>query len=579
MAIARINILYAVLASVATAGIGAWVAGSRIESPAEMAARTAAPTPSPILVPVENRVLSSDVVTRGTIRFGLPQRVSIAPSTLKASPSLIATLPIRNTQFSEGHVILTASGRPVFVLQGKPPAYRDHVPGIAGEDVMQLKQALKRLGFDPGPLDGVYDQQTAAAVAKWYTSSGWEPFGPTKDQLASLRTLEKDWGDTVRNKVAAEAAEATARQTVAAARAAADQANRAAALESGNRADDKRKLMELRQTGQSLSLESERAKVEYADTAAGADIAAQIADRALIVLDPRQPETARIAATAKLDLAKAARRKTKLEGELAVQAAERDLKLADQRVKLAEAAATTARLEGQKAVQAALEALKVAKFDTDLASERANRLAADLNLARRKLGVQVPVDEIVFIGSLPVRVEEVTAAVGAAATGSVMTVTDNQLAVDSSLPLDVAPLVKPGMRVQIDEQALGVKGSGVVATVAGTPGTRGVDGYHIYFEVRVDETPIRLEGFSVRLTIPVESTKGAVTAVPVSALSLAADGTSRVQVESNGALKYVQVKPGLSAGGYVEVTLNSDSLTAGQRVVVGYKIEEAKDPQ
>jgi macrolide transport system ATP-binding/permease protein len=109
------------------------------------------------------------------------------------------------------------------------------------------------------------------------------------------------------------------------------------------------------------------------------------------------------------------------------------------------------------------------------------------------------------------------------------------------------------MPVAVDEQALRVKATGVVETVSNTPGTRGVDGFHIYLGVRVDATPVRLEGFSVRLTIPIESTKGAVTAVPVSALSLATDGSSRIQVENNGVLEYITVKPGLSAGGYVEV--------------------------
>ena len=47
-------------------------------------------------------------------------------------------------------------------------------------------------------------------------------------------------------------------------------------------------------------------------------------------------------------------------------------------------------------------------------------------------------------------------------------------------------------------------------------------------------------GFSLRLTIPIESTDGVVTAVPISAVSLAADGTSRVQVENEGALEYVE---------------------------------------
>jgi len=152
-----------------------------------------------------------------------------------------------------------------------------------------------------------------------------------------------------------------------------------------------------------------------------------------------------------------------------------------------------------------------------------------------------------------------------------MTVTNNQLAIDSSLPLDEARRVKPGMAVAIDEPALGIKATGVVQRVADTPGTDGVDGYHIYFEILVHETPTALAGFSLRLTIPIESTQGAVTAVPVSALSLAADGTSRVQVDNNGALEFIVVEPGLSADGFVEVTPVDGTLAPGQLVVVGYE--------
>ncbi len=221
-------------------------------------------------------------------------------------------------------------------------------------------------------------------------------------------------------------------------------------------------------------------------------------------------------------------------------------------------------------VQAALDTQRIAALDAKMATDRADQLAVELALAKRKIGNQVPIDEVVFVHILPMRVEDVTATLGGAATASLMTVTDNQLAVDSSLPLDSAPLVKPGMPVAIDEQALGVKTTGIVETVASTPGTRGVDGFHIYLGIRVDPTPARLEGFSVRLTIPIESTKGAVVAVPVSALSLTTDGSSRVQVKASSGLEYITVRPGMSAGGYVEVTPVNGSLSPGQLVVVGY---------
>ncbi len=63
-------------------------------------------------------------------------------------------------------------------------------------------------------------------------------------------------------------------------------------------------------------------------------------------------------------------------------------------------------------------------------------------------------------------------------------------------------------------------------------------------------------------------------AVPISALSLAADGTSRVQVDNNGSLEFITVEPGLSADGYVEVRPVNGVLTPGQLVVIGYEKQQ-----
>ncbi|XSC41905.1 peptidoglycan-binding domain-containing protein [Bradyrhizobium sp. RDT10] len=300
-----------------------------------MAARTGAPEPSPILVPVESRVLSSDVVTRGTVRFGLPQPISIAPSTVKGGVGLISSLPRPNTNLGEGEVILSASGRPVFVLQGPAPAFRDMAPGTSGGDVRQLEEALARLGFDPGAVDGNYDQKTSAAVERMYKKAGWDPFVPTREQRAAVAALEREWSDAARAQLAAEATRETAMKAVAAARAIAEQNARQAALDSATRVGDSRQLADAR-SGKSLALETERARAAHSATAASADVATQMADRALIVLDPRQTETARAAAEAKLKVARAAQRKAKMEADLAIQTASREAALVDERVKLAE---------------------------------------------------------------------------------------------------------------------------------------------------------------------------------------------------------------------------------------------------
>ncbi len=495
----RISTIFLVLTLMVLTAAGSWIAGSRIQSPAEVAARTAPPKPSPILVPVEERVLTSDIVTRGTARFGLPKPISMVPSTLKPDAGVITTLPVRNTQLKEGDVMLTAAGRPVFILQGEVPAYRDLVPGIAGDDVRQLESGLSRLGFEPGPLDGIYDEQTSAAVSDWYASSGWQPFGATPEQIANMRALEQELAAVLDNKLAADDAAAAAPLGVDAARASADSANAVSA----------------------------------------ADVTAKTAAREKIFADP--------ASTAS------------------------DRANADADVTVAETTVLSTRLAGEVAIQAAIDAQRAAEREAKRLNDLAVRTAADLDIAQRQAGVKVPVDEIVFVPGLPVRVEEIQAALGDALSGPVLTVTNNQVVIDSSLRLDEAPLVKPGMAVAIDEPDLGIEATGIVGKVADTPGTFGVDGFHIYFEILVDETPTSLAGISLRLTIPIQSTTGAVTTVPVSALTLAADGTSRVQVDNQGSLEFIVVEPGLSADGFVEVTPVDGRLEPGQLVVVGYK--------
>ena len=520
--------------------------------------------------------MSSEVVTRGTVRFGLPQPISIVPSTVKGSVGLIAALPRPNTSFKDGEVIMTASGRPVFILRGETPTFRDMAPSISGGDVRQLEEALARLGFDPGPVDGTYDEKTSAAVERWYRNSGRDPFGPTREQSAALLTLEKDLSDAVRARLAAGAAHETAERAVAAARALAEQNTRQAALDSAARGGDRRRYADMR-AGQSLAVDAERARAAHAASVAEADLAAQINERALIVLDPRQTQAARNTVEARLRAARAARYKAKLEAELAITTAAREAALTEQRMQVAEATVKAARLEGERSVRAALEQQKVTEFDLKVASERAERLERDYAAARKRLGIQVPADEIVFLPALPVRVHELTAVVGGNASGPVMSVTDNQLSIDSRLPIETASLVRPGAKVAVDEQALGIKATGVVETVATTPGTHGVDGYHFYLGVRLENTPGRsLAGLSVRLTIPIETSKGAVIVVPTNALWLAADGTTRVLVGRGGKTEYVHVQPGLSAGGYVEVTPLDARLVPGEFVVVGSKLAEGK---
>jgi len=499
MSLKHTKILSIILLVAVFSALGSWIISSRIQSPADIALRSAAPTPSLIFAVVEKRVLVTNIVTRGTARFGLPQTITIAPSPLKSQVGVITEIPKFNTQLKEGAVVLSASGRPLFILQGKIPIYRDLAPGMSGDDVLQLKQGLKRLGFFTGIVNKNYDQKTSLAVTRWYKSKAWKPFGPTSVQLEKLRILEQRWGNVNKRMLEAKSSDVIAE----------------------------------------LVVERARVTAQYKNNAAMLEVKEQEAAHYLVVLDPRQQKTARAAAKAKLKLAQSAVDKT--------------------------------RLDGMIAIQTAIETRKVTKFTTTLETKLLKKLANELKISRQKLGVQVPVDEIVFVPSLPVRVKEVKVQVGAPARGPMLTVTNNQLIINSSLTLNAAPLVKKGMDVYIDEKALGVSTTGVIKKIANSPGTFGVDGYHIYFEVAVAKTSMQIEGVSLRLTIPVKSSGDAVIVVPINALSLSADGTSRVQVNNNNTIEYIVVEPGLSADGYVEVTPVSGTLTTDMRVVIGYE--------
>jgi len=527
-----------VLVAVVVSSLGGWLTARRIQSPAEVAARTDPPPASPILVPAEERTLSTDVVTRGTARFGSPQTISIAPSALKTGPSVITQMPTPGTELTEGDVALSASGRPVFLLTGLVPAYRDLGPGLVGEDVRQLEEALIRLGFDPGPRDAVYDDRTERAVANWYISAGYTPFEATTDQLSTIKALEAELVSAGLDNLGRQDALAAATADLAAARAAQSTAFALAASGPGEIASIRAEAFasNLSARADVVTAEDTLAALRATTPRVSAEIA--VAERGLIIA-VAHAEAKRLAGEALIDAAR-----------FGAAASDGDLEATASAVRAAETKLVNAR--------------------TATTTWVAPSVSGQLELARRGAGVQVPADEIVFASNVPLRVSAVTAKPGDAGSGPVMTATDATVSVDSSLPLDEARLAAVGMKVLIDEPALGIQATGIVTRVADNPGTDGVDGFHIYVEVAVDGAPARMVGSSVRLSIPIESSGGAVLAIPVAALSLAADGTSRVRRDFGGTLAYTTVEPGLSANGFVGVTPVGGKLKAGDLVVVGF---------
>jgi len=568
--------------------IGAWVAGAQIKSPAQVAAETGAPDPSSITVPVERRVLSSEVIVRGTVRYGSPQPVVLANSTAKANSGgpgsdIVTTRPKRGAKVGEGTTVMSVSGRPVFVLRGAQPSHRDMGPGSRGPDVRQLEQALSRMGFSPGKVDGRYDGSTASAVATWYQRTGWAPFGATDTQLDQLR--------------AARAAAAAARDAFLQARLVAK------GTPQGDIAQARIDLQTAREavTTAEHDLSSQARAVSLAlatqkrdDAQAAADVTAKKA--ALNKALDAQTEALRNLAEAPPDTSPSERAAL----QAAVRAAGDDVSVAQSDVNAANVSVSATRETGRDAVararaerRRAQRALPSARRQVQLASGRlrvlehpddnslkqlvvqaaakeARSTQQDVSRLARKIGVTVPADEVLFFNTLPLRIDSVRVRRGDVVNGRVMTVSNSRLAIDSSLSITDAKLVRRGAPVEIEEPDLGIKTTGVVTQVADAPGTHKVEQGRVYLAITPKSAPAQLVGASVKLTIAVKSTQQAVLTVPITALTVGADGNSRVQVQrSGGGSEYVTVEPGLAAQGLVEVRPVKGALAPGNLVIVG----------
>lgn len=57
--------------------------------------------------------------------------------------------------------------RPVILLIGTVPAWRDLAPGVEGRDVRQLEENLRALGYEGFTVDNRYTSRTAEAVKDW----------------------------------------------------------------------------------------------------------------------------------------------------------------------------------------------------------------------------------------------------------------------------------------------------------------------------------------------------------------------------------------------------------------------------
>ncbi len=532
------------LALVVGVGGGAWV-GFQWLGPQ---VTTVGGETGPILVTavVEQGSVTADLIVRGTPRYLDPVTVGLAASDANENlPSVATNVPMVGDLVTEGSVVLEVWEGPVFALVGELPAIRDLQPGDEGPDVKQLQQALARLGYEPGPEDGVFGVQTGDAVARLYEASGFVSLGPSSDQLASL-------------------AEAEARSRDAElALTAADDEQRLRRIDQARQIDNAQGAVARAQA----FLEESRLQLKAAELDAlillsrandhiellGACIVNASSDACQSL--PEEPSIVEQLEVAMDDLARA---------ELT--AAEIVL-IAGNSVDASQAEVTAAQADVD-----ALVALQASASELGGVAD-AQRLLAEANenldRAQKAAGVRFPASDVIYFSQLPMRIGSVRIEVGDFVGPDMFDVVSPELVIEASVTPADAQLVTAGMPVQIEsESAEGFTTfDGFVDRFGDSPRADS----RLPLIISVDDIDVGLVDKSLRITIPLARSDPAALHVPTGALSLGAQGEARIRVlRQTGDVDSVPVTVGVIGGGLVEVqALDSGSIGVGDVVVLG----------
>ena len=222
-------------------------------------------------------------------------------------------------------------------------------------------------------------------------------------------------------------------------------------------------------------------------------------------------------------------------------------------------------------------------------SSRWSDAQAALATLEAEIGTIVPAGEIVFLPTLPTTITTLIGQLGAPPPGEpIAQVSSTDTEIIGRVSTADAELITTGTPVIIELRDVGIETTGVltdVRTPSSTPDPNnpgagsGSDSGRLEVVVVADDTTQIREfiGFPVRISVTVSATDEEVLAVPVAALSVAPDGTSRVEIERErargtrpGRTEVIEVTVGLAAQGYAEITpLGGASIEPGDRVVVG----------
>ncbi|MGW5676574.1 efflux RND transporter periplasmic adaptor subunit [Streptomyces sp. NPDC003860] len=128
------------------------------------------------LPPATAPVTRADLVRSTTVdgRIDFAQRRTVK----SAVPGTVTVAAREGGQVTRGQALYELDDKPVTLLYGPVPAFREMKTGARGSDVLQLERNLVALGYGGGLyVDPRFDEATEAAVKRWQKSLNRTPSG------------------------------------------------------------------------------------------------------------------------------------------------------------------------------------------------------------------------------------------------------------------------------------------------------------------------------------------------------------------------------------------------------------------
>jgi hypothetical protein len=142
-----------------------------IESPQQLAARSAPPPRTPIIATARWQVLRDPITVQGAVRSARTIQVT---ATAPYSTRVVTKMPVRaGDVVKPGRAVAEVDGRPILLLRGRLPPYRDLHETDHGPDVTQLQRALEGLGYSIFDPLGYFGPSTSFALLLFYEHLGY----------------------------------------------------------------------------------------------------------------------------------------------------------------------------------------------------------------------------------------------------------------------------------------------------------------------------------------------------------------------------------------------------------------------